>query len=110
MLLEQGCHEMAKQRRKSVSRSSKSRPKVVSPTQIRRMAKKANANLPPFPAEGMARCICNAGMEKELRIGEVVYLREIPNMGGHCVILRNMKLPLVGYHLDRFEILSEDEA
>jgi hypothetical protein len=47
-------------------------------------------------------------MEKVLRCGEVVYVREIPNMRGHCVVLRNKKPPLVGYHLDRFKILGPD--
>ena len=74
------------------------------------MVEKANRERPPFPAEGMARCTCNDGMEHDLQIGEVVYLREIPNMGGHCVILRNKKTPLVGYHLDRFELLDKDEV
>jgi hypothetical protein len=73
------------------------------------MTKEANRNRPPFPAEGMARCICNDGMEGDLKVGEVVYLREIPNMGGHCVILRNRKMPLVGYHLDRFQLLDESD-
>ncbi|MGO8752490.1 MAG: hypothetical protein ACLQNE_41655 [Thermoguttaceae bacterium] len=73
------------------------------------MEEAANRHRPPFPAEGMARCICNDTMQGELEVGEVVYLREIPNMGGHCVILRNKKPPLVGYHLDRFELLDEDE-
>ena len=49
-------------------------------------------------------------MEDDLQVGEVVYLREIPNMGGHCVILRNKKPPLIGYHVDRFELLNEDEV
>ena len=47
-------------------------------------------------------------MEQDLEIGQVVYLREIPNMQGHCVVLRNGKPPLVGYHLDRFELLGKD--
>ena len=58
----------------------------------------------------MARCMCNDGMEGDLQIGEVVYLREIPNMPGHCVLLRNKRAPLVGYHLDRFQLLSEDDV
>ena len=58
----------------------------------------------------MARCVSNDALENDLRVGEVVYLREIPNMSGHCVILRDKKLPLVGYHLDRFEMLSEDDV
>ena len=63
----------------------------------------------PSPlAEGLARCVNNAAMEQDLEIGQVVYLREIPNMQGHCVVLRNGKPPLVGYHLDRFELLGKD--
>jgi hypothetical protein len=59
--------------------------------------------------EGMARCVFNAGMEKEIQLNDVVYVREISNMRGHCVILRNKKLPLIGYHLDRFELLKDEE-
>ncbi|MCC6123727.1 MAG: hypothetical protein IT426_02090 [Pirellulales bacterium] len=59
--------------------------------------------------EGMAECICNEGMEKELKLGEGCYIKEIPNMQGHCVILRNKKTPLVGYHLDRFKLADEYE-
>ncbi len=60
--------------------------------------------------EGMARCVSNDGMVKELRVGEVYYVREIPNMRGHCVVLRNKGTPLVGYHLDRFTLLEEHET
>jgi hypothetical protein len=74
------------------------------------MVEEANQNRPPFPAEGMARCISDEGMRGDLKIGEVVYIREIPNMRGHCVILRNERMPLVGYHLDRFELLDEDDV
>jgi hypothetical protein len=57
--------------------------------------------------EGMAKCICNDKMERDLKLGEVYYIKEIPNMRGHCVVLRNKKTPLIGYHLDRFELLQE---
>jgi hypothetical protein len=65
---------------------------------------------PRKPAEGLARCLCNKGMERDIRVDDVVYVREIPNMPGHCVVLRNKKPPMIGYHLDRFEILDEDET
>jgi len=60
--------------------------------------------------EGMAKCICNEGMERVLARGEVVYIKEIPNMRGHCFVIRDKRLPLVGYHLERFELLKEDSA
>ena len=60
--------------------------------------------------EGLAKCVSNQGMEKDLSIGDIVYVREISNMRGHCVVLRNKKSPLVGYHLDRFEVLKEDRT
>ena len=101
---------MAKERRKMAKRKSKPRKKVASPAKIRRMVEEADRDRPPFPAEGMARCISNEGMADDLEVGETVYLREIPNMGGHCVVLRNGKMPLVGYHLDRFELLDEDDV
>lgn len=94
--------------KRSISSKRKVR-KVVSPTKLRRKAKDPEQEQRSFPAEGMARCISNEGMENDLNVGEVVYIREIPNMGGHCVVLRNMKVPLVGYHLDRFELLKEDD-
>jgi hypothetical protein len=59
--------------------------------------------------EGMAKCLCNMQMEKDLKIDEVCYIREIPNMEGHCVVLRNKKPPLIGYHLDRFELLPNED-
>jgi hypothetical protein len=60
--------------------------------------------------EGMAKCICNDKMGKDLKVGEVYYIKEIPNMRGHCVVLRNKKTPLIGYHLDRFELLHDDDV
>ena len=58
--------------------------------------------------EGLAKCTYNDGMEDDLSVGEIAYVREIPNMPGHCIILRTGKLPLVGYHLDRFELVQEE--
>ena len=101
---------MAQERRKSAKRKVQPRQKSVSPAEIRRMVEEANQDRPPFPAEGMARCVSNEGMAGDLKVGEIVYLREIPNMGGHCVILRNEKMPLVGHHLDRFELLDDDDV
>ena len=97
---------MAREPRKP--RKPKPAGKVISPLELRRMVDKANRERRPDLAEGMARCVCNDAMADELEVGEAVYVREIPNMGGHCVILRNKKPPLVGYHLDRFELLEED--
>ena len=61
---------------------------------------------PPL-VEGMARCIDNEGISLELNA--IVYVREIPNMPGHCIILASHSLPLVGYHLDRFVLLSDED-
>jgi hypothetical protein len=101
---------MAPDRRKTPNRKPKPSQKVVLPSELRCMQNDAATQRPPFPTEGMARCTCNDGIEDDLQIGEVVYLREIPNMAGHCVILRDKKAPLVGYHLDRFELLAENET
>jgi hypothetical protein len=109
-LANRGYFFMAQKRRKATQRESRPPRKVVSASELRRMQEEADRNRPPFPAEGLARCMYNDGMEDDLQIGEVVYLREIPNMGGHCIVLRNKKVPLVGYHLDRFQLLSEDEV
>ena len=57
------------------------------------------------PLEGMARCLCADGLGKDIAVGDVVYVREIPNMLGHCIVLKNGAQPLVGFHLDRFELL-----
>lgn len=57
--------------------------------------------------EGMAKCVNNKGIA--LPVNSIVYIREIPNMPGHCIVLRDGEFPLVGYHTDRFRILEEDE-
>ena len=59
----------------------------------------------PSPVEGMARCLCADGLSEDIAVGDVVYVREIPNMLGHCIVLKNGFMPMVGYHLDRFELL-----
>jgi hypothetical protein len=56
--------------------------------------------------QGLAKCISNEGMKGELQVGDVAYVQEIPNMRGHCVVLRDKKATLVGYHLERFELLE----
>lgn len=58
--------------------------------------------------EGRAEVVTPEGIPGLVR-GEICYIREIPNMRGHVVILRNNKPSLVGYHLDRFRLLTEDE-
>lgn len=57
--------------------------------------------------EGLARCIDNEGLEDLLEPNEVVYVQEIPNLRGHCIILANGRYPIVGYHLDRFRFVFE---
>ena len=59
--------------------------------------------------EGMAKVVFNGMLEDDLTMGEVVWLREIKKMRGHCVVLRNNKTPIVGIHLDRFKMLKRDE-
>jgi len=60
--------------------------------------------------EGLAECIDCDGVGRLVKKGEVVYIREIPNMKGHCIILKNAKTPLVGYHIDRFRLLKDSEV
>jgi hypothetical protein len=60
-------------------------------------------------SEGLAECLYNDGIENFVQVGEVVYVREIPNMQGHCVVVANGKPPIVGYHLDRFRILPQEK-
>jgi hypothetical protein len=76
------------------------------PKQTRTKQQKQSQTL----VEGMAKCINNQGMETLLQNGQVVFVREIKNMRGHCIVLRNQEHPLVGYHLERFELLNEDEV
>lgn len=59
------------------------------------------------PVEGMATCVDNRGLEEVMQVGDTCYVREIPNLRGHCVILRSGQPPVVGWHLERFE-LHED--
>lgn len=56
--------------------------------------------------EGLARCVNNEALPM-LEIGEIVYVRELSNLRGHCIVLANNRLPIVGYHLDRFELLDD---
>lgn len=64
-------------------------------------------DLPPALVRGYARCVYNDAMEDYLTEGEHYLIREIPNMMGHVLVLRNGELPLVGIHLDRFELVSD---
>ena len=38
----------------------------------------------------------------------LLFLGEIPNMPGHCVVVSSDKI-CIGYHTDRFEEISEDQ-
>jgi len=40
----------------------------------------------------------------------MVYLGEIPNMNGHCVIARQDGTISVGWHIENFRELDEDEV
>lgn len=64
-------------------------------------------DLPPQLARGYARCFWADGMENVMVEDGLYYIREIPNMMGHVVALRDGGLPLVGVHLHRFEMVGE---
>lgn len=66
--------------------------------------RRVELNAAYFPAEGLAVCVDNEGMEHLLKLGETVYLRELPNMRGHCLILAEGRHPIFGYHLERFRM------
>jgi hypothetical protein len=56
--------------------------------------------------EGVARCIEDyAGIDKD----EIVFIREIPNMRAHCIVLRQRKMPVLGLRLSQFRLLEEHE-
>jgi hypothetical protein len=56
----------------------------------------------PLPLQrGLHRCLWAEGFESHLVEGREYYLREIPDMPAHVVVL-GAELPLVGIHLDRF--------
>ena len=50
------------------------------------------------------------GIEASLIEGDHVYIKEIPNMPGHCIVFQHGQNPLIGIHIERFRILSEDET
>lgn len=56
---------------------------------------------------GMAKCI-SAEAIPELEEGKMYFIQEIPNMRGHAVVLGHLSKPLVGIHLDRFELYDGD--
>ncbi len=63
-------------------------------------------DLPPPLARGLATCHYVDGFEKHLTLDEIYLIREIPNVPGHIVVFRPGRTPLVGIHLDRFELLQ----
>ena len=67
--------------------------------------------LPSVLVRGYARCISSYAMEHCMIEGALYYIREIPNRMGHVLALRPGDMPLVGVHLDRFELVPDgDEA
>lgn len=40
----------------------------------------------------------------------LIFLGEIPNMQGHCVLIGQSGIPYMGFHTDDFVELSEDEV
>lgn len=60
--------------------------------------------------EGLATCCDNAGMEADIDKGDVFYVREIPNMSGHVLAIRQRDSRIwVGLHLERFELTNADD-
>lgn len=58
----------------------------------------------PLPlVRGNAVCLYADALEEDLTEGHTYYIREIPNMRGHVVVLGPGGPPLVGIHLDRFD-------
>ena len=66
-------------------------------------------DLPPVLVRGYARCISAYAMEHCMTEGELYYIREIPNRMGHVLVLRPGDMPLVGVHLDRFELVPDGD-
>jgi hypothetical protein len=62
-------------------------------------------DIPVALVRGPARCVCAEGMEELLTESEIYVIREIPNVLGHVVVFRPAKSPLVGIHLERFELV-----
>jgi len=60
-----------------------------------------------FPIEGLAVCVDNEGLEHKLHVGQRVYVRELPNFQGHCLMLSEGGT-LIGIHLDRFRMADAD--
>jgi len=53
--------------------------------------------------EGMAEVVDPIdGLKK----GEYVYIKQIPGQGNTCVVIRNGFFPIVGLHIDRFNLLK----
>lgn len=61
-------------------------------------------DLPPEMKPGLARCTYNEAMKDRLEEDKTYYISEISNMMGRVVILESGQLPMVGYHLYRFEL------
>lgn len=60
--------------------------------------------------EGLAVCVWSDGVEGDLGLGQIVYVREIPGSGGLCVAWRHRRPPLVGLDRGRFRMLRRDEV
>lgn len=71
------------------------------------LARDRTGRLVPEPlAEGRARCTDNTGYEDVLEVGDLVYLRELPNLPGYCLVVRHLDAPLLGLPCDRFELVG----
>ena len=65
--------------------------------------------IPAALVRGRARCVYADGLESLLTESESYIIREIPNMLGHVVVFRPSTSPLVGIHLERFELFTQTE-
>lgn len=58
----------------------------------------------PRSLEGQALCVDNTGYEEILEVGDRVYLRELPNAPGRCLVVREREGCLLGVPTERFRL------
>ena len=63
-------------------------------------------DLPVEIVRGAAHCTYLEALEDRLNDRDTYHITEIPNMMGHVVIMTNNQPPMVGYHLERFDLLD----
>ena len=62
------------------------------------------------PRSGMALVINPEGLWGDHRPDEEVYIQEIANLPGHCLVVKNGHLPLLGLPLSHFRLLAEPDV